>query len=278
MWDVKAAEDGDREAQFKVAETYQHGSSVVQASMPAAAKMYEAAAKQGHLEAARRYAHCLLDGNGVDKDAAAAVEWFGIAAEGGHADAQFQLGLCYHAGTGTAKDLDLTIKWLQKAGEQRNVEAQYRLGMIFQQSISADQVSPLNTAWYPPRRGIPRLESHSIAPAMVSSTFGIPDGLQARFNLQLARGSDGRFGLRFQRLGRFGPSGPSCLVHDAPVHGRAQRVPKECERRAKSVHRGGVGAASTKQKRSREVYKVAQAVGKGAAGAEAGRIPTAIAG
>jgi TPR repeat protein len=150
MWDVKAAEDGDREAQFKVAETYQHGSSVVQASMPAAAKMYEAAAKQGHLEAARRYAHCLLDGNGVDKDAAAAVEWFGIAAEGGHVDAQFQLGLCYHAGTGTAKDLDLTIKWLQKAGEQRNVEAQYRLGMIFQQSISADQVSPLNAAWYRP--------------------------------------------------------------------------------------------------------------------------------
>jgi len=150
MWDVKAAEDGDREAQFKVAETYQHGSSVVQASMPAAAKMYEAAAKQGHLEAARRYAHCLLDGNGVDKDAAAAVEWFGIAAEGGHVDAQFQLGLCYHAGTGTAKDLDLTIKWLQKAGEQRNVEAQYRLGMIFQQSISADQVSPRDAAGYPP--------------------------------------------------------------------------------------------------------------------------------
>ena len=155
MWDVKAAEDGDREAQFKVAETYEHGSSVVQAAMPAAAKMYEAAAKQGHLEAARRYAHCLLDGKGVDKDAAAAVEWFAVAAEGGHVDAQFQLGLCYHTGTGTAKDLDLTIKWLQKAGEQRNVEAQYRLGMIFQQSISADQVSPLNTAWYPPRRGIP---------------------------------------------------------------------------------------------------------------------------
>jgi TPR repeat protein len=177
MWDVKAAEDGDREAQFKVAETYQHGSSVVQASMPAAAKMYEAAAKQGHLEAARRYAHCLLDGNGVDKDAAAAVEWFGIAAEGGHVDAQFQLGLCYHAGTGTAKDLDLTIKWLQKAGEQRNVEAQYRLGMIFQQSISADQVSPLNAAWYPPTAWYSPTawypESHSIAPAMVSSTFGI---------------------------------------------------------------------------------------------------------
>jgi hypothetical protein len=70
---------------------------------------------------------------------------------------------------------------------------------------------PLNTAWYPPRLVSPTawyLESHSIAPAMVSSTFGIPHGLQARFNLQLVRGSE-RFGRRFQRPGRFGPSGPA---------------------------------------------------------------------
>jgi len=73
------------------------------------------AAEQGDLESQFNLAQSYRLGLGVDKDEAKAFFWLLKAAEGGLAAAQSRLGLSYATGEGAALDMVEAAKWLELA-------------------------------------------------------------------------------------------------------------------------------------------------------------------
>jgi TPR repeat protein len=73
------------------------------------------AAEQGDLESQFNLAQAYRLGLGVEKDASQAFMWLLRAAEGGLAAAQSRLGLAYASGEGAALDMVEGAKWLELA-------------------------------------------------------------------------------------------------------------------------------------------------------------------
>ena len=71
----------------------------------------QAAAEDGDLDAEYRLALSYANGeDGAPEDEEKAFYWFSKAADGDHIGAQFNLGLCYARGEGTEKDYDKAVK------------------------------------------------------------------------------------------------------------------------------------------------------------------------
>ena len=69
-----------------------------------------ALAEQGDAEAQCRLAYYYEKGKGVEKDSVKGVEWYTKAAEQGHSIAQCNLAACYKLGNGVTKDLVKAVK------------------------------------------------------------------------------------------------------------------------------------------------------------------------
>jgi len=69
-----------------------------------AARLYEQAARQGHLPSMVRLGYLRQSGEGVSQDQPEAFSLFGQAAKAGNADAKFFLAMSYAEGVGTRKD------------------------------------------------------------------------------------------------------------------------------------------------------------------------------
>ena len=110
MW-REAAERGDAEAAFKLAQMHDVGLGLPR-DLGAAMRWYRAAAERGHAPAAFNLG-LILDGGGRREAAAA---WYGHAAAAGHARAQYNLGLLHAAGDGVLANPDLARAWFEKAG------------------------------------------------------------------------------------------------------------------------------------------------------------------
>ena len=116
---LKAAEQGDAEAGFRLGEYYERsrGSD----HMAKAAEYYRNAASLGHAEAQRALGDFLSQGKGgLDRDPAAAAKWYQKAAEQGSAAAMHALALCYFHGGSKAmrKNEKLSLDWLTKAAAE----------------------------------------------------------------------------------------------------------------------------------------------------------------
>ena len=123
----KAADQGDVNAQYDLAECYYYGSGGVKKNVSEAMKWYRKAAEQGHVEAEYSLGYCCYDGQNGAMDYAQAVKWFRKAAEQGHAKAQYFLGHCYYYGWSVDEDFAEAVKWYRKAAEQGHADAQGRL-------------------------------------------------------------------------------------------------------------------------------------------------------
>jgi len=77
-------------------------------------------AEQGDAEAQSKLAEMYYTANGVPKDLAQAVEWLRKAAEQGHAQSQLNLGAMYEKGIGVPKDAAQAMEWWRKAAGQGN--------------------------------------------------------------------------------------------------------------------------------------------------------------
>ena len=73
------------------------------------AAQYRAAAEKGDAEAQFNLAQCYRFGWGVEPDKAKAVYWYRKAAEQGLKEAQYNLGVCYKKGEGVPKDLEQAV-------------------------------------------------------------------------------------------------------------------------------------------------------------------------
>jgi len=117
---VKATPSESVEAKIKVLPT-----------PPKAFQEYMKAAEQGDAEAQHSLGLMYANGQGVTQDYKEAVKWYAKAAEKGLAGAQFSLGFAYYLGQGVPQDYKETVKWYTKAAEKGSVWAQHSLGLMF---------------------------------------------------------------------------------------------------------------------------------------------------
>ena len=105
-------------AQEAVALCYYHGWGMKNKKYKEAVKWYTLAAEQGQVEAQYQLAECLSYGHGCKRNLEQACAWYTRAAEQQHGRAQFKLGLCYEEGRGVAADFAKAVHWYQQAGQQ----------------------------------------------------------------------------------------------------------------------------------------------------------------
>lgn len=69
------------------------------------------AAEQGDPRAQYRIGNCYTSGEGIDADEQQAFNWYLMAAEQGNSGAQSNLSSCYHRGLGVDKNVVEALKW-----------------------------------------------------------------------------------------------------------------------------------------------------------------------
>ena len=89
------------------------------------------AAEQGDAEAQFNLGLMYDDGKGVPHDNTESVKWFRKAAEQGYAKAQHRLGFAYLIGQGVPKNDVEGVKWYRKAAEQGYALALRSLGSVY---------------------------------------------------------------------------------------------------------------------------------------------------
>lgn len=96
-----------------------------------ALSLFIKAADGGNRDAQYNLGKCYEEGNGVEPDIKSAVYWYTKAAEQNDIDAQIDLAMYYSDDSSPDFDLDKAIFWSTKAAEQNDDFAQYCLGCIY---------------------------------------------------------------------------------------------------------------------------------------------------
>jgi flagellar biosynthesis GTPase FlhF len=120
---MKLAEKGNAEAQFKVGEMYETGFGVTK-DMDQAREWIVKAANQGHETAGFKLLFWDVEKNGITADNKARVENLKSKAESGNAQAQYYVGKMYARGVGMKKNHDTALDWLNKAALVGVLEAE----------------------------------------------------------------------------------------------------------------------------------------------------------
>ena len=109
------AEEGNAEAQFRVAIMYQNGLGIV-ANEQKAFEFMKAAAEAGHALAQHGLGFMYLEGECVEKDEAQAAAWFERAGEQGLTGSLATLAQMYMEGRGVPQDEAKARELYQQAG------------------------------------------------------------------------------------------------------------------------------------------------------------------
>jgi TPR repeat protein len=121
-WFLKAAEQGNVVAQYKIGYMFESGEGV-ERDYKQAMEWYLKAANQGHSDA-QSQVHRLQR---QQKDVQQVMDAIRVAAEQGNTFAQLQLGVCFHLGSGVERDSKQAMEWYQKAADQGNHTARFML-------------------------------------------------------------------------------------------------------------------------------------------------------
>jgi TPR repeat protein len=121
-WLGRAADGGNRDAQFHIGVRFLQGNGV-DADPAEAARWLRLAAEQDHAIAQRLLGDAYAEGRGVAADPVESTEWYRAAAEQGDVDAQVELALRYANGSGVAVDTAEAARWFERAAERGDVEA-----------------------------------------------------------------------------------------------------------------------------------------------------------
>jgi serine/threonine protein kinase len=129
-WYRKAADQGNRYAQFSLSRKYAYGDGVEQDKAEAAALLRKAA-EQGDGNSQYFLASAYEDGMGVEVDGEEAVYWYTKCSEQGENDriasAQLQLGEIFEEGIIVDQDLFESRRWFRRAVESGSLTAPKRL-------------------------------------------------------------------------------------------------------------------------------------------------------
>ena len=159
----KAAEQGDANSQFQLAQMYEKGKKV-RRNENTARQWYRLAAEQGHVSAQFNLGLLMQD-----KNVAESLKWLLEADSRGHNSAALYLGRIY-AGGGVEmlKDVKAAVKWFLKAadparGYHPSAEAQLELGHIYRKGDGVPKDRDKAIMWY--RRAAN--QGHSIAESWI---------------------------------------------------------------------------------------------------------------
>ena len=146
-WYLKAAEQGDHQAQASIGDLYRDGKGVEQ-NFPEAVKWYRKAAEQDDMFAQYHLALIYDKGLGMPQDKAEAFKWYKKSSEKGFAMAQNNLGVLYDKGEGVAQNKAEAFKWYKKAADYGIGDAQYNLAVLYDkgEGIPQNKAEALN--WY----------------------------------------------------------------------------------------------------------------------------------
>jgi TPR repeat protein len=111
---MKLAQKGNAEAQFKVGEMYETGFGVEQ-DMVQAENWIQMAARQGHETAGFKLLYWDLEKNGLNDSNRAQLDALRQKANAGNEQAQYYVGKMYAHGVGVKQDTDKAVDWLSKA-------------------------------------------------------------------------------------------------------------------------------------------------------------------
>jgi hypothetical protein len=120
---MKLAQKGNAEAQFKVGEMYETGFGVKK-DMAQARDWITKAANQGHETAGFKLLYWDLEKNGITADNKAKVDELQSKAESGNAQAQYYIGKMYARGVGKKQNYNTALDWLNKAALVGVLEAE----------------------------------------------------------------------------------------------------------------------------------------------------------
>jgi TPR repeat protein len=138
-WYGRAADQGNADAQFKLATLFHEGARGLKKSPERAAKLYAAAAKQGHVEAQNWLGYCYQHGLGVTQSDSRAVEWYRKAADAKLAMAENNLGLMYLSGKGVKQDYDKAFELFQRSAKQGYDWGMNNLGGLYEKGWGTEQ-------------------------------------------------------------------------------------------------------------------------------------------
>ncbi|KAK3113268.1 hypothetical protein LTR53_009606 [Teratosphaeriaceae sp. CCFEE 6253] len=144
----KLSAAGYPDAQFYLADCYGQGSLGLEVDTKEAFNMYQAAAKQGHPQAAYRTAVCCEmgpdEGGGTRRDFAKAVQWYRRAAALGDVAAMYKLGSILLKGLlGQPRNIGESVTWLKRAAEHADKDhphALHELGTLYERANMAPEV------------------------------------------------------------------------------------------------------------------------------------------
>lgn len=121
-WTQKAANQGDADAQIRLASMYKAGTGT-QVNSEKALSYYRLSAEQGNVHGQANLAHMYLNGDGVRQDFAQGIFWLIKAADNGHAHAQYVLGSMLLRGDRVARDMEKAEHYLREAALQGHEDA-----------------------------------------------------------------------------------------------------------------------------------------------------------
>lgn len=90
-----------------------------------------ALAEQGDADAQFKLAVRYGSGQGVSQDWVEAARWLRLAADQGHAPGQSALGLVYREGLGVTPDLTEAVRWVRRGADQGDVSGQFLLASMY---------------------------------------------------------------------------------------------------------------------------------------------------
>jgi hypothetical protein len=135
-----AADNGNSDAQRKLASFYEFGRGGLPQDNDQAARLYKLSADQGNAAAQLELGVIYELGRiGIQKNDEQARHYYELAATHGNAQAQYELGRFYEFGRGgLAKDYDKAVLWYRRAADQGEVDASYRLAKLLSKDTDAD--------------------------------------------------------------------------------------------------------------------------------------------
>ena len=143
----QAAEQGDTNAQYRLAECYAYGDGTDE-DEEKAFEWYKKSAEQRNAEAQYQLAYCYEAGKGTEQDEEESFYWYRKAAEQGNADAQCSLSICYRFGSGTSKNVEKAFEWAKRAAEQGDAGGQNKLAEYYCAGIGTSVNQEKAFAWW----------------------------------------------------------------------------------------------------------------------------------
>ena len=115
-WFSKSADQGNADAEWRVADLYAAGEGVVK-DVHASLYWLRKAAENGQPQAEVVLGMNYRDGRNVERDPQKAFDWFLRAAKQGHVDAQVSVAQMYEEGDAIPRDYAQAVRWYRRAAE-----------------------------------------------------------------------------------------------------------------------------------------------------------------